>query len=87
MYLLKWKEKLNGKTVFLSELKSNHLRWDCARKAKTFSSPKELVKQFNKCMAIYNEELYSKDSFWGRRTEIVYIHPLNIPNENEQWID
>lgn len=84
MYLLKWKYKIDGKTVFLSTLSRNLLDWGPANKAKRFSSPEELIRTFNE---IYVGTPYISGGYCERYTKIVYIHPLNIPQEKEKWID
>ena len=86
MYLLQWKDKVDGKVVFLSAISKNHLGWGSAHQAKRFSSPEELIEVFNKVFSGGRDD-YSSSSYWGLRTKIIYIHPLNIPKENQRWID
>ncbi len=87
MYLVRWREKVDGKVVFISQLKRNQIQWDYANRAKTFSSPEEFIEMFNNVFNGGKIERYNSESYWGRHTKIVYIHPSNIPGENEQWID
>lgn len=91
MYILKWKEKVEDRIVFLSELKPGSLRWDCAKKAKAFSSIEEFINMFNNIFVkdgiYYSNDYYEPGSYWESRTELIYIHPLNIPEEGEEWID
>lgn len=70
--------------------------WDNLHEAKLFSSTEEAINYV--VDSLFNEKInYCDDKYISHRkntiecieryNKIVYIHPLNIPNENEQWID